>query len=105
MKDNRESWGKSRLGELQDRWPVGEDGQFEEPAFLKHCVETDLEAELTINLLGAYDIPVLKQYSNNGELSTVILGMSGTGVDLYVPLTRLEEAKQLCEGEPENERL
>jgi len=33
----------------------------------------------------------------------VVLGMSGTGSNIYVPETMLEDAKNLMEAEPDDE--
>lgn len=98
-----ESWGRTPYGQLQDNWPKNESGAYEEPAFLKHCSSTDMEDELLINMLSAYGIPCVKQYPNNGELGRVILGISGCGVDLYVPASMLDDAAKLCEGEVDHE--
>ena len=38
-------------------------------------------------------------------VSSVILGASGTGVDIYVPKSMLEEAKSLIEGVENDEEL
>ena len=35
----------------------------------------------------------------NGNLGRVYLGISGYGVDIYVPNSLLKDAKQLCEEE------
>ena len=40
----------------------------------------------------------------NGNLGRVYLGISGYGVDIYVPKSLLNDAKQLCEEE-NNEEL
>lgn len=94
-------WGKQLPGELQDKWPKDSSGEFEEPVFLKHCSSTDLEDELLSNMLGAYGIPSVKSYPNDGRLGRVILGISGTGSDIFVPASMLEDAIELCKGAPE----
>ena len=43
----------------------------------------------------SYDIPVLRRYEKDGTLGKVVLGFSGYGVQLYVPASRLEEAREL----------
>ena len=94
----KEFWGRASYGKLQEIWPKTEDGDFEEQVFLKHCASTDMEDELLINMLSAYGIPCVSQYSNDGILGRVVLGMSGTGTDLFVPKSMLEDARKLCEG-------
>ena len=55
-------------------------------------------------MLQAYDIPTLCMERGNGNLGRVYLGISGYGVDIYVPKSLLNDAKQLCEEE-NNEEL
>ncbi len=88
-------WGFSKSGKLTEAWPKDPDGEPVASVFLMHCNCTDLEDELTVNLLEAYGIPCVRRFPNNGDLGRVMLGMSGTGVDLYVPETLLEDAKAL----------
>lgn len=99
---NKEKWGRSSYGDLQESWPKTENGDFEEPAFLRHCASTDMEDELVINMLSAYGIPCVKQYPVDGALGKVILGVSGSGADLFVPKSMLEDARKLCEGGAED---
>ncbi len=98
-------WGRDLPGSLQDQWPKTENGDFEEPAFLRHCMALDMDDALLANMLGAYGIPCVKQYPNDGQFGKLILGMSGTGVDVYVPKSMLEDALTLCEGVPDDENL
>lgn len=100
---NTGSWGLSKPTGLTDDWPKQDDGTLVPPAFLTHKTALNLEAELLSNMLGAYAIPVLCRYPNNGEFGKVIIGMSGGGVDLYVPETLLADAKALMEEEGEHE--
>ena len=65
----------------------------------------DMDDALLANMLGAYGIPCVKQYPNDGQFGKLILGMSGTGVDVYVPKSMLEDALTLCEGVPDDENL
>lgn len=88
-------WGFSKTGELLKTWPKDPDGAPVSGAFLLHCSCTDLEDEVIVNLLEAYGIPCVRRFPNNGDLGRVMLGMSGTGVDLYVPECLLEDAKAL----------
>jgi len=80
-------------------WPRTEENKPIPPAYLRHLRSTDMEAEIVINLLTAAEIPVVTQYPNGGAFGKVILGFSGTGIDIYVPVTRLEEAKELLDSE------
>ena len=100
-----EVWDKAGAGLVYDRWPKDAEGRPEESAFLCTCGNTDLSDELTVNMLEAYGIPCLRDYPGDGAFGRVIMGASGTGVDIYVPKTMLEEAKMLIEGEENDEEL
>ncbi|MCL2368822.1 MAG: hypothetical protein FWC72_07480 [Oscillospiraceae bacterium] len=84
-------------------WPTGEDGQPVPPVYLTHLREAALEGEIVINMLASEGIPVVTQYPNNGQFGRVIIGFSGTGIELYVPQTMLEDANQLLSQEFEEE--
>ena len=71
------------------------DGKPEEPVFLTHCMSLDMSDEMLVNLLGAYGIPALKQYPNDGDFGRLILGISGPGTDIYVPKSMYEDAVNL----------
>lgn len=53
---------------------------------------------MIVNLLEAYGIPCIRQYPNDGDFGRLILGTSGTGVEIYVPKTMYEDAVNLSEG-------
>jgi len=94
------SFGKSRKGLP---WPHDRDGKPVPPAFLVHLNSTDLEGQIVVSMLESAGIPVMTQYPNNGEFGQVILGFSGTGVDLFVPEHLFEDAKGILEAEYELE--
>ncbi|MCQ2452001.1 MAG: DUF2007 domain-containing protein [Oscillospiraceae bacterium] len=104
------AWGSKRIGELSKRWPKDEAGQEIPPAFFQHIGGSELDVEMAINLLEAYDIPVLRKNTLDGDLGTVLLGFAGAGADLYVPESLLEDARNIvsadilededCHGEP-----
>ena len=98
------NWFFRRKKRLTEVWPKDENGQTVEPVYLTHCVETQMELEITVNMLQAYGIPVVTKYSSDGSFGKVMIGMSGSGCDLYVPKTMLEDAKNLISGEGEFEQ-
>lgn len=101
---NKDEWGASN-GLVSPRWPRDEQGRAEDSAFLCTCLSTDMSDALTVNLLEAYGIPCVRNYPGDGAFAHVVMGASGTGVDLYVPKSMLEDAKSLIEGEEINEEL
>ena len=86
-------------GELLERWPRRGDGEPVTPKFLAHRKSVDMADTLLVNLLEAYGIPVLLRHPGDGSFGKVLLGMSGTGSDLYVPETMYEQALDLMEAE------
>ena len=97
------TWEKNLPSDLLERWPKAPSGEPEKAVFLCNIKAVDLADELKINMLEAYGIPCLRDYPGNGSFGKVVLGMSGQGTDIYVPESRLEEARNLCTAEPEEE--
>lgn len=91
-------WGRRITGQLYERWPRDEKGELIEPVFLTHCDCLNIRDEMIVNLLEAYGIPCVRQYPNDGDFGRLILGTSGTGVDIYVPRSMYEDAVNLSEG-------
>ena len=97
-------FGFGRLSRgIMDKWPKDEGGDPVCPAKLTHCQSSDMADELLVNMLEAYGIPSVRIHPNDGDLGEVILGMSGTGTDIYVPETLLEDAKALMEATPDEQ--
>ena len=95
-------WGRYIPGELLSRWPRDEAGEPEAPVYLCHCRPLDMEEALTVSRMESYGIPCLRQYPNNGDFGRLIIGVSGPGVDIYVPASLWADACQLL-NEPEND--
>jgi len=79
-------------------WPVGDDGQKVKAAQLLFA-ENPMELDIKQALLHAYGIPTVANAPNQGFFSGVLFGSPIIGATLYVPETRLEEAKELVEAE------
>ena len=106
MKENLKlEWGRKITGKLLETWPKDENSELIEPVFLTHCMSFDMRDEMIVNLLNAYDIPCVRQYPADGDFGRLIIGMSGQGVDIYVPKTMYEDAVNLTEGSAEYEEL
>ena len=97
------SWGRREYGKIYEAWPRTENGETEEPAFLTHCGPLDFEAEMIQSMLEAFEIPSIRTLPGDGAFGEVILGMSGNGVDIFVPKSMLETAQELMKGEPDDE--
>jgi hypothetical protein len=97
-------WGFNEFGSQIKNWPKDEKGEFESPVFLAHFGGSESEIDMTINLLNAFGIPVIKKYGVNGEFGKLIIGFSATGVDFFVPESMLSDAQNILSGaEPEEE--
>lgn len=81
-------------------WPKDAAGQDEKAVLLKQTFDSAADADTIISLLSAYGIPCFKYYDREGGAGKVINGFSGFGVSLYVPASRLEEAKELLTAQP-----
>ena len=88
------TWGKAEH-DLSERWPKNADGTNEQPAFLTLVMDTNAEADMLCSMLRAYGIPVLCRYEGEGAFGKVVLGTPGSGTELYVPASMLEDAKAL----------
>jgi len=80
-------------------WPKDENGEPVAPAYLKHISGGPLDLELALNLLEAYGIPHVSEYPNNGEFGKLILGHPPSGMEVFVPETMLEDAKNVLSPE------
>ena len=90
-------WGQFQDGELLRSWPRKENGEPVEPAYLCLRSCSNMADQLTVSMLKSYGIPCLCMERAEGSLGRVVLGISGYGVEIYVPENLLEDAKTLIE--------
>ena len=88
------TWGETPH-DLPERWPKQDDGAPEAPALLAHLMEWNYEVDLLEQKLRSYGIPVFKVRGDYGTLGKVMFGFSGEGVDVFVPVSMLEDAENL----------
>ena len=81
--------------DLLEKWPKGPDGQPEQAAKLDIQWELDSMADITLSLLESCGIPAFK----NGSLGKVLGGFASRGVELWVPASRLDEARALLQAD------
>lgn len=81
-------------------WPKDESGRDEKAALLRQTFDSPADADTVISLLSAYGVPCFKYYDREGGTGKVINGFSGFGVSLYVPVSRLEEARDILNATP-----
>ena len=100
-----QSWGRHEYGRIYDEWPRDAAGEPIPPAFLTHCSPLDMEAEMIRSMLDSYGIPSIRRLPGDGAFGELILGMSGNGIDIFVPETQLADAQELLKGEPDDDGL
>ena len=83
------------------QWPIGQDGQPEQAVLAADAFDSIADADLKLSLLTAYGIPCFKHYAKEGGAGKIINGFSGYGAGLYVPASRLEDARDLLNARPE----
>jgi hypothetical protein len=83
-------------------WPTDDKGEPVPPALLTTVMGNQLDYQMTLSLLHSFGIPTLESFTSTGTLAKVILGFAGTGMDIFVPETMVELARELLkpvEGE------
>lgn len=93
MEQAKDFWAMADKS-LAERWPKGPDGQPEKAEKLVWQPELDGIADITLSMLEGFGIPAFKV----GVQGKVVLGFAGLGVEIYVPASRLEEARALLEA-------
>lgn len=61
--------------------------------------EDEIQANIIESLLQVYGIPVRRKYKGNDTFSKIYMGLTAHGVELYVPKTALEEARDIVKNE------
>ena len=89
-------WAK---GSAEPQWPVKSDGTKEKAVLLRHAADNHADAEMTISLLAAYNIPCFKYHEKDGAAGKVVSGFAIFGAGLYVPESMAEEAAALLEAD------
>ena len=80
-------------------WPNDDNGEPVPPVFLMHIGGGPLDMELSLNLLEAYGIAHIEKYPNDGLFGKLILGHAPLGMEVYVPETLLEDARNILNSE------
>ena len=96
MEQARDFWAMADKS-LAERWPKGDDGQPEKAEKLTWQPELGGMADILLSMLEGCGIPAFKV----GTQGKVVLGFAGLGVEIYVPSSRLEEARALLEAPQE----
>lgn len=81
-----------------ENWPRDASGTPEQPAKLTLQSELDSMADITLSMLESFGIPAFKV----GSQGKVVMGFAGLGVEIFVPASRLEEARALLAAEADS---
>ena len=77
---------------------VDHPADIEDETFKKVAEVSQQEGEILESLLKSHDITVLKNYRGAGGY--LYMGRSSYGVDLFVPASQLETAREILEAAP-----
>ena len=86
---------------LLEHWPKDAAGAPEKGALL--CTKNDVPGAVAIfcSMLESFGVPYYTRRGGAGEYFHILYGRSLTeGVEIYVPASRLEEAKELLTAQP-----
>ena len=101
----KEKWGRRSMGDTLAAWPRLEDGSLEPPVFLCHSEGDNMADVIRMNMLRSFGIPCVQRNSNDGDFGEIIMGVSVTGADLFVPESMYEDAKSLLREDSDDENL
>ena len=80
-------------------WPNDENGKPIAPAYLKRMFGGPIDLDMQLGLLAAYGIPHVSESPNNGDFGKIIMGHPPGGLEVYVPETMLEDARNILNAE------
>ena len=87
----------------QGIWPTEDDGSPVKPARLMTVTGNQLDYQMVVAQLRSFGVPVVGTFTADGTLSKLILGFAGTGMDILVPETMVELARELMQPMEEEE--
>ncbi|MGX8698431.1 MAG: putative signal transducing protein [bacterium] len=90
---------RSKKSAVYGDWPLKEDGSLVEPAFLVRIGDKAGEQHIVRGMLEAFGIPNVVRYPQDGDFGSVIMGSAPFGVEIYVPETLIEDARNILNSE------
>lgn len=87
----------------QGIWPTYDDGSPVKPVRLMTVTGSQLDYQMVITQLQSFGVPVVGTFTADGTLARLILGFAGTGMDVLVPETMAELARELLKPVEEEE--
>ena len=88
----------------QGIWPTYDDGTPVNPVRLMTVTGNQLDYQMVITQLKSFGVPVVGTFTADGTLAKLIFGFAGSGMDVIVPETMADLARELLkpvEGEDE----
>ena len=79
----------------QDIWPSYDDGTPVKPVRLMTVTGSQLDYQMVITQLQSFGVPVVGTFTAEGTLAKLIFGFAGTGMDVIVPETMADLAREL----------
>ena len=99
MEKKKIKWGwSSKKSEEEPDWPKNEEGENVPAAFLTTVSGNMLDLEMTISMLRSFGVPAVRSYPLSGRFMRLIFGFTATGMDIFVPETMLDFARELLES-------
>ena len=96
--------GASLPGDLYERWPKDEAGQPEPPVYLCTARASTWTRRCSSRVWRRSASRACANTPNDGQFGKLILGISGSGVDIFVPASVWEDACELIrESDDETE--
>jgi len=87
----------------QGIWPSYDDGSPVKPVRLMTVTGNQLDYQMVISQLQSFGVPVVGNFTADGTLSKLIFGFAGTGMDVLVPETMADLARELMKPIEEEE--
>ena len=79
----------------QGIWPTYDDGSPVKPVRLMTVTGNQLDYQMVITQLQSFGVPVVGTFTADGTLSKLIFGFAGSGMDVIVPETMADLAREL----------
>ena len=79
----------------QGIWPSYDDGTPVKPVRLMTVTGNQLDYQMVITQLQSFGVPVVGTFTADGTLAKLIFGFAGSGMDVIVPETMADLAREL----------
>ena len=105
MAEPKLEWGRDLPGDLAEKWPKDENGDFVPAAWLTNCSQIDMGDAILTGVLDSCGIPFYKRFPHYGGFGNLMLGMSARAWTSSSPKPCWRKPKNILKGESEDEEL